>query len=668
MFNSIKTKIILTVMVLFLLGVGAMTSLSSIQVKTKTEDSLIDQSTVLVDEMSHSIYNFLEQYEKGLLHMANSPTINNLKEEDLTVASNNIQFENSALKSELTNFLDVYVDASLIYFSTTDNQSLLVPDTTLDADYNSLDRTWYKDAVENPDEAHWTNPYIDSETNDYVITMSKAVTRNETVTGVIGLDINLVTLTNEIAANELGYGGYPIMLDDEGVAIVHPKKSGNSMMDESFVQQMYEENNDKGSIQYNSDNIDRTIVYTTIPEHNWKIGTVYDKKNIDKTGNDLRNSMTWIALITLILFFIVLSFMISRMIKPLGNLKTLMASVSEGDLTVQSDINSKDEIGDLAHSFNDMIDNMNTIITVVNDSASNVRENSESLSAVSEETSAASEEVARAVTEIAHGAVRSAEDAEIVTERSDLLGQQINGITTKAGVMTDIAIKAGEMNATGQVQMQQLNTSFTGWGDNLQSMATAIQTLEEKVGAIGTVMETITAVSAQTNLLALNASIEAARAGEHGKGFAVVAEEVRKLAEQSAQATEKVQATVQELQHESHLVTEQMRDTRENFQTQGTVVHDTELTFTEISALMANMQDSIDSIYDEIKQVDVHKDEVAETIQTMVATSEETAAACEEVNASTDEQLRAIHSVSTAAEKLTELSEELSSAVNRFTV
>lgn len=668
MLHSVRGKIILTVMGLFLLGVIAMTSLSSIEVRNTTEENLIQQSTVLVDEMSSSIHNFLDQYEKGLLQMANSPTVNDMDDEALVLHANKVQFNHPAIEKDFVNFLDVYDEASLIYYSSIDNQSLLIPNNELDASYKATERAWYMNAIAEPETAHWTNPYIDSTSGDYVITMSKAVINGAKVVGVVGLDINLATLTNAITGNELGFNGYPIMLDEEGVAIVHPEKAGNSMMEESFVQDMFNGQNDKGMIQYNLDDTDRMVIYTTIPEQNWKVGTVYDKKNINQTSTDLRNTMIWIAVITLVLFFVVLYFMISRMIKPLGKLKTLMASVSDGDLTVHSEINSKDEIGALSASFNEMIANMNTIISVVNNSAENVRGNSESLSAVAEETTAASEEVAKAVSEIAHGAVRSAEDAEVVTERSDLLGQQINKITTKAGVMTDIATRAGTMNANGQAQMQQLNQSFTSWEENLQSMAVVIEALEEKVGAIGTVMETITAVSAQTNLLALNASIEAARAGEHGKGFAVVAEEVRKLAEQSAQSTEEVKVTVQELQAESRLVTTQMNETRENFHSQGTVVQDTELTFNDISTLMADMQDSIDSIYDEIKQVDVHKDDVAETIQTMAATSEETAAACEEVSASTDEQLRAIHSVSTAAETLTELSEELTNTVNRFTV
>ncbi|KMY55583.1 hypothetical protein AC623_17930 [Bacillus sp. FJAT-27231] len=668
MFKSIKTKIISTILVIFGLVVAVMMIVSGLQIKQKTEENVVAQTKIMIDEMSSSFQLFLGQYERGLNQMADSATVKRFT--DLNSVTDPVQKQQLAKEfdQDFKKYTDTYQEASYIYIGYPDKSIKTYPFLKVADDYDATARPWYQASVKEPDKVQWSKPYVDAFTGEYVITASKAITKNGKAAGVLGVDIILKTLSESMQEKNLGFKGFPYVLDADGTAIVYPDKQGEDLTDYPFVADMYKANESEGVSRYTMNNTKKVSVYTTVPNLGWKIGAIYPEKEIYKVASELRNLLIWLSVAGGLIAFVILFFMISRIIKPLHHLKAVMDQTAAGDLTVRAEAASKDEIGELSHDFNSMIEKMRGLIAVISASVSEVRQSAESLNATSEETNAVSEQVAAAISEIASGASQSAGNAETASENSGRLGRQISKINKKASGMTAIAERTDKINENGRQQIQQLQNSFDNWKDNLQVMAGVIDQLDEKVKAIGGVMETITQISNQTNLLALNASIEAARAGEHGKGFAVVAEEVRKLAEQSAQSTEKVKATVEELQAGARQVSGQMQETRETFQHQEAVVHNTGTAFGEIAKLMEEMKYSIDEVYNEVQEVAKHKEEVARTIQIMAATSEETAASCEEVSASTAEQLHAIQAVAESAEQLTNLSNDLQSATNQFKV
>lgn len=662
MFKSIKFKIIATIAVLFFICTSTMAVLNGQQFKKKIAQSVLDQNRILIEEMRHATTNFLEQFNKGALQLANTPLLIDYEQ----ARTGNARQEE--VNEVLDQFQEIYGEASSVYF--TDHQANLTirPAVDLGANFDVRSRDWYKLAQDHPDSVQWSNPYLDAATGEYVVTISKAVQKGNRFVGVIGLDVQLAALTKEFETRKMDYEGYVTLLDEQGVAIVHPTQQGENISEASYFAKMYETTNQDEVIYFEEHHKEKALIFTTVPNLGWKIASVYDMKSVKQAASAMNTTMIIFVGVALLIFCTILYINIDRAIKPLRLLTRSMNKVAKGDLTIRTAITSSDEIGQLARSFDLMLDRMNEMIQVVASTSTDVRSSAESLSAVSEETNAAGEEVAHAIHEIALGAASSATHSETVSEQSTMLGNEISHMTNQARTMTSIATKAHNMNETSRAQMDALKVSFTDTVDTIEQTEVIITELAEKIGAIGSVINTITDVSAQTNLLALNASIEAARAGEHGKGFAVIAEEVRKLAEQSADATDEVRLTIEALQQESQVVAAQLQQTQYHVDQQGAVVTETEETFKDLTQLMATMQQSIDGVTADIAQMETLKEMVSITIATMATTAQETAATCEEVSASTDEQVRAINSVTDAAEHLTSLSDQLNTAVNKFTI
>ena len=661
--SSIRWRIIGIVVLIVIIGIGSLASISSMMIKDKTVNAVVGQSEALVKQVSQTMNSFLQGYEQSLQSMALADDVKAFAKADRTYNS----ADDQVYRKQLANFITSFPDASSIYFA--DASSVTIEphfDGVKDVDAES--RTWYINSMNNPGSVQWTSPYIDKATGNSTITGSITVQDGNKIIGVLGVDILLDSLTTMVSTIELGYDGTPVIIDHEGVAIVHPTLAGENIGDQDAVAKVLEASTETGFVNSIVDNEKQIVVYNKIPEIGWNIGAVYTEHKLNETANSIVKVIFMITAIIVATMFIVLFIVITRIVRPLQTLGKLMGRVANGDLTAKIDLHSKDEIGQLASNFNRMVDEMKDIVQVVQQSSIQVEQRSQHLSAMAEETNASSMLVSEAVAEIAASTNEASEHNEEVTVQTNDLGEHINSLEKQTTALHAVTNEASRLNGHGQQSMHELLVSFEQSQTSFQSMTTVVSNLEHKVSTITEVMDTINAISNQTNLLALNASIEAARAGEHGKGFAVVAEEVRKLAEQTAVATEQVQTTITTLQQESQAIAQQMQEMEKSVLTQGSVVANTKQTFTDISNSMESIEQTFETLAVELSTMMHSKEDVIATIEELASNSQAIAATCEEVSASSDEQLSAIQQVAEECEQLNILSNDLAVAVKKFTL
>lgn len=264
-------------------------------------------------------------------------------------------------------------------------------------------------------------------------------------------------------------------------------------------------------------------------------------KQVSGTNNTLaRNASIFMVALALggsVLAFL-LGMFLSRMItRPLAALADDAQQIASGDLTVQIQSRSKDEIGLLAASFNSMADSLRGAIRQVSDTSSLL-------------TSAANELLATSES-ISNGADSVASQAQTVATAGEEMAATSNDIASNCQSAAAGALDASTSASDGSVVVDKTVQAMGQIARRVKETADTVARLGQRSDQIGQIVGTIEDIADQTNLLALNAAIEAARAGEQGRGFAVVADEVRALAERTTRATKEISDMIRSIQAET---------------------------------------------------------------------------------------------------------------------
>ncbi|WP_432776285.1 methyl-accepting chemotaxis protein [Brevibacillus gelatini] len=394
-----------------------------------------------------------------------------------------------------------------------------------------------------------------------------------------------------------------------------------------------------------------------------------DSQDITILVQDVVNTGVIINAFAVILALFI-GYFVSRLIaRPIALLSANAEKIAALDLTVEDiHVKNKDEIGELALSFNAMKTNLRNLIHHVGTNAEQVAASAEELTASAEQTSRATEQVASIMQQVASGSEQQASSVDQSAQTVNAMAQEVENIASNAQKVSDSAVQASQMAADGRQSIQSANHQMGSIHTKVNDLADVIIELGNRSDEIGQIVQVITDIASQTNLLALNAAIEAARAGEHGRGFAVVAEEVRKLAEQSAGSANKINDLIS-------LIREQMEKALVSMDQVKDEVSEGMVVGAQAGTSFEHIQRSVDDVAVQIQEVSAGAQRVAasmeEIVQSVTAIREvarETAAGTQNVSAATEEQLASMEEISSSALALSKMSEELQKIISNFKV
>ncbi len=345
--------------------------------------------------------------------------------------------------------------------------------------------------------------------------------------------------------------------------------------------------------------------------------------------------------------------------KPLNRVQLLMQQAADGDLTVLSDYEARDEIGRVSAGFNKLIESMRKIIKSVDDSAMTLSASSEELTASADQTARASAHIASSSGELATGITSQTTTVIDVTDSVNEMANQMEKVSHTSKEINQLTVHMKQNAEQGLGEVRDITSRIQHLATDIHSTLNVLTTLNQKSEQIGYASSAIQQIAKQTNLLALNASIEAARAGEAGRGFAVVAEEIRKLAESAAESSTLITGLVLDVQKESQSAVQQAEESVHSVQAGVEGSQRVMAAFEVIRESVDSTAERIDVTGSLIDSTNSKSRQIAESMEHLSAICEEGSAGIQEMNAASEEQLSTMEDVASSARHLSTMAEEL---------
>lgn len=376
------------------------------------------------------------------------------------------------------------------------------------------------------------------------------------------------------------------------------------------------------------------------------------------------------SLIVVCIIFFTTGLSVSKQVSRILSVRNSLEDISQGeaDLTKRIKVTSQDEIGQLVTSFNAMMENFQHIMRDLKQEAHQIKEATSIIHGNAYDTLASShliQQESRQVAQASFGQLKNTEDSAHSMEE---LARSIQHISESIAEISSIS-RDTEANANNGLQiMNRLQTQLINVYEKTDKSVVRTQELVKLSGMIGEFTNVITGISDQTNLLALNASIEAARAGEAGKGFAVVAEEVRKLAEESKVAAERISQVVGSVQMETTEIVEAIHSTANVLNAGRTIANEAQQAFEGINQGIHVLADQVDQVSSATEEIAASTEEVTATMEDVSLLAKQTSTSVDAVAQKAQDQATSMNEMTAIVDRLNATADTLQQSAGKYKV